>query len=158
MAGFGVPLVAAIGVYCCLHPNTLEIRPRSNSKTKEFGADEERASRKNRGRLVFAPEFDGLHCYENLIYARSLRVVEKGEDKIAGFGVPPVAAATVAIRVYCRLPPHSLKNRGNYNSETKELSADEQRSSRKSRGGLVFGPQFDGLNFYENYDVWLNQF
>ncbi|GLJ27597.1 hypothetical protein SUGI_0541480 [Cryptomeria japonica] len=78
MAGFGVPLVAAataaataIGVYYHLHSYALEIRWLYNRKAKELGADEERASRKNRGGLLFAPQFDGLHCYENLISSRT---------------------------------------------------------------------------------------
>ncbi|GLJ27595.1 hypothetical protein SUGI_0541460 [Cryptomeria japonica] len=74
MAGFGVPLVAAataaataIGFYCRLHTQNLEIRRFYNREAKGLGADEERASRKNRGVLQFAPQFDGLHCFENLI-------------------------------------------------------------------------------------------
>ncbi|GLJ34795.1 hypothetical protein SUGI_0700310 [Cryptomeria japonica] len=35
-------------------------------ESKEISADEKRASRKSNG-VVFAPEFDGLHCYANLI-------------------------------------------------------------------------------------------
>ncbi|GLJ27612.1 hypothetical protein SUGI_0541750 [Cryptomeria japonica] len=73
MATFAMPVMAAataaasaVGAYCRFHPQGFEIGQRYKGESKEISADEKRASRKSSG-VVFAPEFDGLHCYENLI-------------------------------------------------------------------------------------------
>ncbi|GLJ27611.1 hypothetical protein SUGI_0541740 [Cryptomeria japonica] len=56
-----------VGASCRFHFPGFEIRQRNKEEAKELGTDEKRASIKRSGGLGFAPEFDGLHCYENLI-------------------------------------------------------------------------------------------
>ncbi|GLJ27613.1 hypothetical protein SUGI_0541760 [Cryptomeria japonica] len=73
MAMFAMPLMAAataaaaaVGAYSRFYQQGFEIRQVYKGEAKEMSVDEKRASRKSSG-VVFAPEFDGLHCYENLI-------------------------------------------------------------------------------------------